>query len=126
MVDVRDIADVAVAELLRRDHAASPLPRLTLDLAGPDQLTGESVSAIWSAALRREVRYGGSDLQAFEAQMAGWAPGWMAYDMRLMMACIQQHGMKGSEESAQRVQALLGRPMRRYQDLVNELVQATR
>jgi uncharacterized protein YbjT (DUF2867 family) len=126
MVDTRDIADVAVAELLRRDRAASPLPRLTLDLAGPDALTGESVSAIWSAALRKAVHYGGNDLQAFEAQMAGWAPGWMAYDMRLMMACIQQHGMKGSEGSAQRVQALLGRSMRRYEDFVNESVQASR
>ncbi|MET0208880.1 MAG: NmrA family NAD(P)-binding protein, partial [Burkholderiaceae bacterium] len=40
MIDVRDIADVAVAELLRRDQAVGPLPRVTLDLVGPDVVTG--------------------------------------------------------------------------------------
>ena len=32
MIDTRDIAEVAVAELLRRDRSPAVLPRLTLDL----------------------------------------------------------------------------------------------
>ena len=59
MIDARDIADVAVAELLRRDRAPAPSPRATLDLVGPELLTGASVAKIWSAALGREVTYGG-------------------------------------------------------------------
>ena len=65
MIDARDIADVAVAELLRRDRALAPSPRATLDLVGPELLTGESVAKIWSAALGREVTYGGDDVAAF-------------------------------------------------------------
>ncbi|UXH80728.1 SDR family oxidoreductase [Roseateles amylovorans] len=122
MVDTRDLADVAVAELLRRDAAATPQPRLRLDVVGPDSLTGESAAAIWSAALQRTIQFGGNDLQAFEAQLATAVPGWMAYDMRLMMGRIQQHGMIAEPGTVQTLEALLGRPLRRYAALVQELV----
>jgi len=122
MIDTRDIADVAVAELLRRDASPEPLPRVTMDLGGPELFTGESAAAAWSRALGREVRYGGDDLQAFEAQLAQYGPGWMAYDMRLMMQRIQQHGMKPAAGTAERLEALIGHPLRRYEALVNELV----
>jgi uncharacterized protein YbjT (DUF2867 family) len=125
MVDTRDIADVAVAELLRRDRAAQPLSRLTLDVVGPQALSGESAAAVWTAVLGREIRYGGNDLQAFEAQLAHAAPGWMAYDMRLMMGRIQRHGMQPADGTVRQLEALLGRPLRRYEDLVRELVGPT-
>lgn len=126
MVDTRDIADVAVAELLRRDRAEGPLPRITLDVVGPELLTGSSVAAVWSEALGRDVVYGGDDLKGFEAQLAGFAPGWMAYDMRLMMARIQQQGMRPGPGAVQRLGALLGRPLRRYAGLVSEWTVADR
>ena len=120
MVDARDIADIAVAELLRRDRADTALPRVTLDLVGPDVLTGASVAKIWGAALGREVAYGGDDLAAFEGQMATFGPGWLAYDMRLMMGGIQKFGMHGAEGSINRLQTMLGRPLRTYADFVSE------
>ncbi|CAD6529506.1 NmrA/HSCARG family protein [Paraburkholderia sabiae] len=120
MVDARDIADIAVAELLRRDRADTALPRVTLDLVGPDALTGASVAKIWGAALGREVAYGGDDLAAFEGQMATFGPGWLAYDMRLMMGGIQKFGMHGAEGSIDRLQTILGRPLRTYADFVSE------
>jgi len=123
MVDARDIADVAVLELLRRDRAAQALPRLTFDVAGPQALTGDSVAAAWSRALDRTIGYGGDDLQAFEAQMAQAVPGWMAYDFRLMMARIQQHGMTPTAGAVQHLEQLLGRPLRRYDEFVRELVE---
>ncbi|QSI32142.1 NAD(P)H-binding protein [Variovorax sp. RKNM96] len=125
MIDARDIADVAVAELLRRDLAAAPLPRVTLELVGPERLTGESVAEVWSAALGREVAYGGDDVAAFEAQMAALGPSWLAYDMRLMMAGIQKFGMHGADGAADRLQAILGRPLRKYSDFVKETVAAS-
>lgn len=124
MVDTRDIADVAVAELLRRDRAPAPLPRVTLDLVGPDALTGESAAKIWSSALGREVTYAGDDVAAFEKQMASLGPAWMAYDMRLMMGGIQKFGMHGAEDAMARVQAILGRPLRTYADFVKEATTA--
>jgi uncharacterized protein YbjT (DUF2867 family) len=54
-------------------------------LVGPDALTGTSVAKIWSAALGRQIAYGGDDVGAFEGQMASFGPTWLAYDMRLMM-----------------------------------------
>jgi uncharacterized protein YbjT (DUF2867 family) len=50
MVDVRDIADIAVAELLRRDRAPAALERVTLELVGPRALTGASVAQAWRSA----------------------------------------------------------------------------
>lgn len=125
MIDARDIADVAVAELLRRDRAPAPSPRTTLDLVGPDLLTGESVARIWSAALGREVTYGGDDVTAFEGQLAALGPSWLAYDMRLMMAGIQKYGMLGADGAADRLQAILGRPLRKYTDFVKEATAAS-
>ncbi|WLG93963.1 NmrA family NAD(P)-binding protein [Pseudomonas sp. FP198] len=121
MIDARDIADVAVAELLRRDRASAALERIILDLVGPQALTGASVAKIWSAALGREIAYGGDDVAAFEAQMASFGPAWLAYDMRLMMAGIQQFGMT-SEGAGDRLQAILGRPLRSYEAFVREAV----
>lgn len=125
MIDARDIADVAVAELLRRDRALAPSPRATLELVGPELLTGESVAKSWSAALGRDVTYGGDDVAAFEGQMASFGPSWLAYDMRLMMAGIQKFGMHGADGAADRLEAILGRPLRRYADFVKEAVAAS-
>ncbi len=120
MIDARDIADVAVAELLRRDRAPAALDRLTLDLVGPQALTGTSVAKVWSSALGREVLYAGDDVAAFEGQMASFGPAWMAYDMRLMMAGIQKFGMQAAEGTVEQLQSILGRPLRTYENFVRE------
>jgi uncharacterized protein YbjT (DUF2867 family) len=124
MVDTRDIADLAIAELLRRDRAPAPLPRVTFDVVGPDVLTGASAAGIWSSALGREVTYAGDDVAAFEAQMASFGPAWHAYDMRLMMSGIQRFGMQGTAGAVDRLQTLLGRPLRTYADFVRESIKA--
>jgi uncharacterized protein YbjT (DUF2867 family) len=120
MIDARDIADVAVAELLRRDRAPAALDRVTLDLVGPQALTGASVAKVWSSALGREVVYAGDDVAAFEGQMASFGPAWMAYDMRLMMAGIQKFGMQAAEGTVEQLQSILGRPLRTYENFVRE------
>jgi len=124
MVDARDIADVAVAELLRRDASPAPLPRLALDLVGPDLMTGASAAATWSEALGRPVVYGGDDVAAFEAQMASFGPAWLAYDLRLMMAGIQAIGMRGEAQAVEKLQALVGRRLRTYRHYVQEAAAA--
>jgi uncharacterized protein YbjT (DUF2867 family) len=122
MIDTRDIADIAVAELLRRDASPTALPRSTLDLVGPQALTAAEAAAAWRGALGREVVVGGGDLQAFEQQLASFSPAWLAYDMRLMMARIQEIGMHGDAGAVDRLQRLLGRPLRRYDEFVREAV----
>jgi uncharacterized protein YbjT (DUF2867 family) len=125
MVDVRDIADIAVAELLRRDRSPEPLPRLTLEVAGNEVFTGETAAAVWAQALNREIRYGGDDVQAFEAQLtAQHVPAWMAYDLRLMMSRIQQLGQIPAAGATRTLEKMLGRPLRTYQAFVAERVAA--
>ena len=46
MIDVRDIAEIAAIELLRRERAALPLPTNRINLVGPDTLTGTDIAAI--------------------------------------------------------------------------------
>lgn len=46
MVDTRDIAEVAALELIHRDQAPGRPPSETLNLVGPDTLTGAGAAAI--------------------------------------------------------------------------------
>jgi uncharacterized protein YbjT (DUF2867 family) len=64
MVDADGIAEVAARELLRRERSPMPLPRNTIEVIGPDTLTGDDLARIWSEATGREIRYGGDDLAA--------------------------------------------------------------
>lgn len=124
MVDVRDIADAAVLEILRRDDAATVLPRVSYELSGPDALTGPSLAALWSDVLGREVRYAGNDLDAFETNLKSRAPAWIAYDMRAMMRRYQRDGAVATPEDLDRLTALLGRPPRSYRDFATETGQS--
>ena len=123
MVDVRDIADAAVLELLRRDRADIALPRVTYELSGPDALTGSSLAALWTDTLGRNVRYAGNDLDAFEKNVKTRAPAWMAYDMRAMMRRYQHDGAVATPADLDRLTTLLGRPPRRYRDFAVETAQ---
>jgi uncharacterized protein YbjT (DUF2867 family) len=120
MVDIRDIADAAVAELLRRERAPHPLPRTTIDLVGPDTLTGAEVAAIWASVLGKEVRYAGDDLAVFESQAAGMMPGWMAHDFRLMLRAFHRFGLLPGKDSRAICEALIGHPSRSYRAFAQE------
>ena len=54
MVDARDVGEAAALFLLKRENAAEPLPRETIELVGPDALTGEAIAGIWSEVLGRQ------------------------------------------------------------------------
>ncbi|MYM83514.1 NmrA family NAD(P)-binding protein [Duganella sp. FT50W] len=120
MVDVRDIADAAVIELLRRHGAATALPRTTYELAGPDALTGPLLAGIWADVLNRDVRYAGNDLDVFEQNIKANAPAWKAYDLRAMMRRYQIDGAVATGPEIARLTDLLGRPPRNYRDFAQE------
>lgn len=124
MVDVRDIAEIAVASLLRRARASAPLPREVIEITGPDVLTGDALATIWSGVLGKPVTYAGNDLDAWEAVMAGFMPSWSAYDLRLMLARFHIDGMLGKSNAVETLTGLLGHPPRRYRDLAGELAKA--
>jgi uncharacterized protein YbjT (DUF2867 family) len=122
VVDVRDIAEVAVLELVRRAEAWGPVPREVYDLVGPEALTGPDIAQIWSDLLDRPVSYGGNDLGPFTQMMRSFAPAWMAEDMRYMMARFQEEGLIATPGGLQHLTDRLGRPPRSYRDFAAELV----
>jgi uncharacterized protein YbjT (DUF2867 family) len=124
MVDVRDIAEIAAIELLRREQAAQPLPITRINLVGPDTLTGTDIAAIWSDVLARPINYGGGDTAAFEQSLKQFMPPWMAYDMRMMGERFLTDGMLPEGGDVERLTTLLGRPLRSYRDFASETVVA--
>jgi len=122
MVDARDIAEIAAIELIRRDQASGKLPMETINLVGPDTLTGADLAAIWSDVLGRPIIYGGDDPSGFEANMASFMPKWMAYEMRLMAERYVSDGMIPAEGDRERLTNLLGRPLHAYRDVAAALV----
>lgn len=120
MVDARDIADAAAAELLRRERAPHPLPRTTIEVVGPDTLTGADIAAIWSSVLGRDVNYGGDDLAAFEEQAGKMMPGWQARDLRTMLRAFHRCGMVPGQDARATLEALIGHPLRSYRAFAEE------
>jgi len=124
MVDTRDIAEVAAIELIRRQQAPGKLPTETINLVGPDTLTGPGVAAIWSEELGRPVGYGGDDPSAFEQNLASFMPKWMAYEMRLMAERYVSDGMIPEAGDAERLVKILGRPLHSYRNFAAEIAPA--
>jgi len=124
MVDARDIAEVAAIELIRRDQAPDKLPIETINLVGPDTLTGLDVAAIWSDVLGRPVAYGGDDPTGFEQNMATFMPKWMAYEMRLMAERYVSDGMIPEAGDLERLTKILGRPLHSYRAFATEIATA--
>jgi len=121
MVDARDIAEVAAIELVRRAQAPDKLPVETINLVGPDTLTGSDVAAIWSELLGRPIVYGGDDPSAFEQNLGSFMPKWAAYEMRLMAERFVSDGMIPEPGDVERLTRLLGRPLHSYRDFAAAL-----
>ncbi|MBR8459580.1 NmrA/HSCARG family protein [Burkholderia dolosa] len=121
MIDVRDIAEIAAIELIRRNDAAARLPVETVNLVGPDTLTGPQLAEIWSQALGRPIAYGGDDPAAFESNLARFMPKWMAYEMRLMAERYVTDGMVPEAGDVERLTKMLGRPLHTYRDFAAAL-----
>ena len=124
MVDARDIAEVAAIELIRREQAPGKLPIETINLVGPDTLTGTGVAAIWSEVLGRPVVYGGDDPSGFEQNLATFMPKWTAYEMRLMAERYVSDGMLPEAGDVERLTRILGRPLHSYRDFAVEIAPA--
>ncbi|MGO4118045.1 SDR family oxidoreductase [Rhizobium ruizarguesonis] len=120
MIDVRDIAEIAALELLRREQAAEPLALDRINLVGPQTLTGTDIAAIWSDVLARPIHYGGDNTEGFEQNLKQFMPAWMAYDMRLMGERFLTDGMLPEPGDVDRLTKLLGRPLRSYRDFASE------
>ncbi|MFN2397170.1 MAG: SDR family oxidoreductase [Gemmatimonadaceae bacterium] len=116
-VDVRDIAEAAAIALTTKggEHEG-----VTYNLVGPDVLTGQSTTDVWSRALGKKIAYGGNDLDAWEQQSLAYLPAWMVFDFKLMYAFFQENGLLASNSDVNRETKLLGHAPRRFEDFAKE------
>jgi uncharacterized protein YbjT (DUF2867 family) len=118
-VDIRDIAEAAAIALTGSGHEGK-----TYNLNGPDVLTGPMAAQIWSELLKKEVRYAGEDMEAFEEQMRQSAPSWSAFDIRIMFQGYLERGFTAEAADIANLTALLGHKPRRYEDFARETAEA--
>lgn len=116
-VDVRDVADAAVAALTQTGHEFRCYP-----LIGVEILTGQDVADIYSRFLGREIRYGGNDLDRWRNKAARPLPGWLADDLTFMYGFFQRHGLRASDKDFVLQEKVLGHLPRPFHTFVRETV----
>lgn len=114
-VDVQDIAEMGVVAL-----TSSACDNETVDLVGPEEVTGPGTAEVWSKALGKTIKYGGDDLEAWEQANLAYMPAWQVFDFKMMYAFFQKYGLKASKEAIARQTKLLGHAPRAYADFVAE------
>lgn len=118
-VDIRDIAAAAAISLTEGGHEGQ-----TYDLVGPELLSGPKAAGVWSELLGKEIKYTGENFDAWENQMRNALPSWSAYDFRIMFQGYFERGFASTNTEIERLQTLLGRSPRRYEDLATELAKS--
>src|SRR5690606_37365242 len=86
-VDVGDIAELAARALLGELDGAG-----TVEVAGPDVLTGDATAAAWQRHLGRPVRYAGDDLEAWAGGVRPLLGDRLTHDFAIMYRYFQERG----------------------------------
>jgi uncharacterized protein YbjT (DUF2867 family) len=115
-IDVRDIAEAAAISLTEQGHQGQ-----TYNLVSSSLLDGPGTAALWSKVLGKEIEYKGDDFDAWEKQLRTQVPGWMAYDMRLMLQGYFDRGFGSTPADVTRVEKLLGHAPRTYDKFAQEM-----
>ncbi len=114
-VDVRDIAEATAIALISDDHKGK-----TINLNGPDVVSGPKAASIWSELLGKQIHYAGDDMDTFEEQMRKKAPSWSAFDIRMMFEGYLERGFVAEDGDLETLTKLLGHAPRRYEDFARE------
>ena len=120
-VDVRDIADAVANALTQPGHEGKRYA-----LVGPDALTGKAVADTYSRYVGRTIKYGGNDLDAWEAQALKMMPDWMVHDLKIMYRFYQEQGLVASREDLAEQAKILGHSPRTFDAYVREVTTAWR
>ncbi len=120
-IDIRDIADAAAHVLLTSDFDGQ-----TIELHGPEALTGPEMASVWARHLGEPVAYTGDDIDAWESGVSPFLPPWLTPHLRAMYEHVVEHGFKVSDDAMNRTRQLVGHPLRTYDAFVSETVAAWR
>ena len=113
-IDTRDVGDAAVKIFSEEGHNGNAYP-----LAGP-LVNGTQIAATLSEVLGRPVKYGGDDLDLWEARVKDRLATKERQDFRKTYDLMQRVGFGLPQWAQDEGEALLGRPYRQYQDYVRE------
>jgi uncharacterized protein YbjT (DUF2867 family) len=116
-VDVRDIAAVAATALLEPGYESREIPAV-----GPGTWTGDSIAAVYSDLLGREIRCPGDDLEAWAAGARNFLPEWLVHDLSLMFEQFQHDGLPASPKELAETREVLGREPRAFEEFARKLV----
>ena len=113
--DVRDIAEAAALSLTQEGHEGQ-----TYDIVSPTLISGPGNAETWSKLLGKEVRYTGHNFDQWEEQMRQRAPGWSAFDLRMMFQGYFDRGFASTESEISRLSKLLGHSPRSYEQFASD------
>ena len=113
--DVRDIAEAAAISLTEEGHEGQ-----TYDIVSPTTISGPGNAALWSKLLGKEIKYTGHNFDQWEQGMRAKAPGWSAFDLRMMFQGYFDRGFASTETEVARLTKLLGHAPRSYEDFATE------
>jgi hypothetical protein len=88
---------------------------------GPDILSGEEIARIYTKHLGREIRYSGNDLDAWGEKVKNMIPEYMILEMRIMYQFFQDNGMIATKDELEKMQKLLGKKPRIFDEFVKEI-----
>jgi hypothetical protein len=91
------------------------------DRTGPDILSGEEIARIYTKHLGREIRYSGNDLDAWGEKVKNMIPEYMIPEMRIMYQFFQDNGMIATKDELEKMQKLLGKKPRIFDEFVKEI-----
>jgi len=114
-VDARDIAEAAAIVMTTPGHEGQ-----TYNLVGSKPINGTTAAEMWTTAMGTKISYQGNDLEAWSKQMAAYMPAFMLYDMKIMYAFFQKHGLLANETDIKRQTQMLGHAPRTFEAFVAE------
>ena len=116
-IDTRDIGDAVVKIFSDDRHEGGVYP-----LAGP-LVNGAQIAAVISEISGKPIKYGGDDLDQWEARVKDRLATKERKDFRKTYELMQKVGFGLPQWAQDEGEALLGKPYRQYQDYVIELFQ---
>jgi uncharacterized protein YbjT (DUF2867 family) len=113
-IDARDVADAIANATLDRGHE-----RRLYTLGSREVFTGESIAGVYSRVMRRNVRYGGDNTEAWERGPGAPLPKWQRDDLRIMFRFYQEQGMRMELADVIEQERVIGHEPRRFDDFAS-------
>jgi uncharacterized protein YbjT (DUF2867 family) len=118
-IDTRDIADAAIRALTTNE-----LDNQDIELFGPKAWTGDEIASLYGNLLKKSIKYGGDDLDAWAEASKKFMPPWLLNALKAGFAKMQKVGSVATSDQVALSASAVGHPLRRYEDFAEEAIKA--